>query len=244
MRVAVISDIHGNALALQAVLADIEGQGVDALLNLGDHFAGPLEPVKTSEILAGLDMVAIRGNTDRHLFEGDPEMLDRHDQRTLAHLSVASLDWLKALPMTRVFQDQIVLSHGTPGSDDIYWLDRQGADGRFRKSTPEEIAREIEGMGYPLYCCGHTHVARVVRLDDGRIVFNPGSVGRPSFTMSDPESAARVSPAAAYAVATMTGGAWSVELRQVPYDHMAASRIAADNGSKGWARDVAEGRRR
>lgn len=243
MRVAVISDIHGNALALEAVLEDIAGQGADAILNLGDHFAGPIEPVRTAEILAGLDMIAIRGNTDRYLLEM-PDGLDAYDRMTVEAMVPQTRDWLQSLPETAQFEDQIFLSHGTPGSDEIYWLDRPDASGDFRASTRAEVEAELPALDFPVFCCGHTHVARVVELSDARIVFNPGSVGRPSFTMADPQSAARLSPNAAYALLTRSSGKWSVDLRQVAYDHAASAAIARANGGKKWARHLAEGRQR
>ena len=85
---------------------------------------------------------------------------------------------------------------------------------------------------------------RSLTLDDGRIVFNPGSVGRPSFNMNDPVSAARLSPAAAYAIVELSAGKWHVNLRQVAYDNMAASAMARAWGNETWARDLAEGRTR
>ena len=65
MRIAVISDIHGNALALKAVLADMETRAVDRVVNLGDVASGPLWPLQTMEILAGRDWTTVRGNHDR-----------------------------------------------------------------------------------------------------------------------------------------------------------------------------------
>lgn len=242
MRVAVISDIHGNALALEAVLADIARQGAEALLNLGDHFDGPLEPARTADILSNLDMIAIRGNTDRYILDME-DSADAEDRRIFEAMNPATRTWLRALPATAQFEDQIFLSHGSPRSDEVYWLDRGGQDG-FRRSTNAEIHAEMSGHDFPVFCCGHTHVARVVQLGDGRIVFNPGSVGRPSFTMADAQSAARVSPDAAYAMLTYSGGQWQVELRQIAYDHEASAAIALANGSKGWARDLATGRQR
>lgn len=244
MKLAIISDVHGNALALRAVLDDIAVHGVDALLNLGDHFAGPLEPARTADMLAALDMTAIRGNTDRYLIEADPALLDDHDRKALGALSEQTLGWLRALPETAVFEGEVFLSHGSPRSDETYWLDRRIGDG-FRAARRDEIEAELPNDGrYPLYCCGHTHIARVVTLEDGTVVFNPGSVGRPSFAMSDPESAARLSPAAAYAIAEKQGGRWQINLRQVGYDHMAAAAIASAHGSKKWARDLERGRTR
>ncbi|WMT89700.1 metallophosphoesterase family protein [Pelagibacterium sp. H642] len=244
MRVAVISDVHGNALALEAVLADIARHEVDKILNLGDHFAGPLEPVKVAAMLSELDMVAIRGNTDRYLLDADPKYLDEHDKATLRSLAGDAMDWLGSLPETEVFEDAIFLSHGSPNSDETYWLDRKDKKTGFRAATHEEIEAELSAERLPVYCCGHTHVARVVTLGDGTIVFNPGSVGRPSFTMGDPESAGRVSPAAAYAIVETSAGKWHVNLRQVAYDNMAAAAIARAHGSEKWARDLEHGRQR
>ena len=65
MRIAVFSDVHGNLLALEAVLADIRTRGVDSMVNLGDWVAGPLWPRETFELLAGLGIPSVRGNHDR-----------------------------------------------------------------------------------------------------------------------------------------------------------------------------------
>lgn len=245
MRLAVISDVHGNALALEAVLADIAREGVDALLNLGDHVYGPGDPGAVAERLMGLDMVAISGNTDRTLVEIAPQALDEGDRAILGALPDDARAWLKRLPKTAVYADAIFLCHGTPASDEVYWLDRRDETGHFRRAAEAEIRAELPTVDLPVYCCGHTHVARVVTLSDGRIVFNPGSVGRPTFAMYDPESAARLSPDAAYALVTNEGGRWTVALRQVPYNHAEAARIAREEwGMKKWARDLAEGRKR
>lgn len=244
MRVAVISDVHANLLALEAVLADIERHDVEKILNLGDHVAGPLEPKKTAQRLAGLDMVAIRGNTDRYLIEANSAYLDIEDKRIIAELAGAPTDWLKALPETAVYGDAIFMSHGSPRSDETYWLDRSTGKSGFRAASVAEIESELPRERLPVYCCGHTHIARVLTLPDGTIVFNPGSVGRPSFNMNDPESAARRSPAAAYAIVEQSAGAWHVNLRQVAYENMAAAAMAQSWGNGAWARDLEHGRAR
>lgn len=243
MRIAVISDIHGNAFALEAVLEDIGQHAPDAILNLGDHFHGPLDPARTAKMLAGLDALTIRGNTDRYFLYAEPETMDAGDRRVLEQLSPQTMTWLRALPATARFEDQIFMCHGTPASDSVYWLDRTEGE-HFRKASLAEIEAELPDNGFPLHCCGHTHIARIVTLPDGRIVFNPGSVGRPSFNMSDPESAVRAGPDAAYALLTHGGNGWTIDLRQVPYDHEAAAALARANGSRKWERELLEGRRR
>ena len=82
MRFAAIADIHGNHLALEAVLADIRAQGIDEIVNLGDFFSGPLEAGKTADLLMPLSLTSVRGNHDRYLIEQDPaSMHDERDQK-------------------------------------------------------------------------------------------------------------------------------------------------------------------
>ena len=69
MKIAVISDIHGNLAALQAVLEDIERERVDQVVNLGDLLSGPLQPAKTADLLMAKDFVTIAGNHERQLLQ-------------------------------------------------------------------------------------------------------------------------------------------------------------------------------
>ena len=71
MRLAILSDIHGNVVALEAVLADLDSRGADILLNLGDCATGPLWPRETMELLGSLALPTVRGNHDRWLTDGD-----------------------------------------------------------------------------------------------------------------------------------------------------------------------------
>lgn len=70
MRFAAIADVHGNHLALEAVLADIKAQGIDTVVNLGDCFSGPLEAGLTADLLIPLNALTVRGNHDRALIDG------------------------------------------------------------------------------------------------------------------------------------------------------------------------------
>ena len=67
MKLAVISDIHGNLTALEAVLADIATQGVDQTVNLGDILSGPLQPAETADLLMARNFTTIRGNHERQV---------------------------------------------------------------------------------------------------------------------------------------------------------------------------------
>ncbi len=76
VRYAVIADSHGNILALEVVLEDIQERGIDCTLNLGDSLYGPLEPEKCAKLLVANRVTSIRGNEDRILIE--PELNNAH----------------------------------------------------------------------------------------------------------------------------------------------------------------------
>src|SRR5690606_25716438 len=123
MRIAVISDVHGNRLALETVLDDIAMRGVDAVLNLGDMVSGPMEPNGAAAILAGAGFPTVMGNHERWLLERDPDRLDAVDRFTAGQLERRYLEWFAELPATFVFSGDIFMCHGTPASDSEPWLD-------------------------------------------------------------------------------------------------------------------------
>jgi predicted phosphodiesterase len=75
MRFAAIADVHGNYLALEAVVADIRAQGIGEIVNLGDMASGPLDAGRTMEALMALDAVHVLGNHDRYLIDRPPEKM-------------------------------------------------------------------------------------------------------------------------------------------------------------------------
>jgi predicted phosphodiesterase len=232
LRFAVISDVHGNALALDAVLADIKRQGVDATLCLGDHVSGPLDPAGAAERLMQLDGPVIRGNHDRWLVERGADDLDPVDQFALARLGPAQRDWLAAMPATATFGEAVFLCHGTPTSDVEPWVDGWYHQRSATLPTEASVLEIAWGFDYPVLLCGHTHMARSVRLRDGRLIVNPGSVGL---------QLVHGSPDARYAIIERRDGRWHTELRVVPYDHHAAGRQAAENGFGQWTEALATG---
>ena len=189
MRFAAIADVHGNHLALEAVIADIRAQGIDDIVNLGDMASSPLEARKTMDALMALDAVHVLGNHDRWLIDRPPEKMGSWDRPAFAQLEEKHLDWLRKVPPTRVFRDQVFLCHATPGNDDVYWLETVMPDGSVTLSPLEAIEKEAEGISQSLILCAHTHIARAVRLRDGRMIVNPGSVGVPGFSYQCPVSA-------------------------------------------------------
>ena len=253
MKLAVLSDIHGNLLALQAVLADIARQGVDQTVNLGDILSGPLQPAETADLLMTQNLPTIRGNHERQLLAllAQPaDLIDpaTSDGYTAGCLSPAHQAWLEALPVSLALNSDVLLCHGTPGNDLQYWLETvvtgfaQGNGIGVRAATPAEVAERMGSAMHPVMLCGHTHVPRLVQ--SGRIlIVNPGSVGLPAYDDAHPyphviENGA---PHARYALLEQTHQGWTVDLCAVPYDHMAQSRLAASRMRPDWAHALATG---
>ena len=243
MRFAAMADVHGNYLALEAVLADIRAHGIDDIVNLGDMASGPLDARRTMDALMALDAVHVLGNHDRYLIDRPPEKMGSWDRHAYAQLDAGHLDWLRAVPPTQVYRDRVFLCHATPGSDEVYWLDTVLPDGTVRMSSLEAIEAAAEGLAQPLILCAHTHIARAVRLRDGRMVVNPGSVGSPGYRDIHPfpHVIEAGSPDARYTILELIGNDWRVTFRHVPYDHEAMATLARNNGRPEIASALATG---
>lgn len=245
MRFAAIADIHGNALALEAVLADIAAQGIATadIVNLGDCLSGPLEAGRTADILLPLDLLTVSGNHDRYLIEHAAGDMHEWEADAYAELSPAHLDWLRALPFDAVFRDVAYLCHATPDEDNTYWLEQVSVEGHVHLRDHATIEALATGITQPLILCGHTHIPRAVQLADGRLIVNPGSVGGPGYTddAPHPHKVEAGLPHASYAILDDASGRWSVTFRLVPYDHMAMSRMAAERRRPDWAIALASG---
>jgi diadenosine tetraphosphatase ApaH/serine/threonine PP2A family protein phosphatase len=244
MRFAAIADIHGNYLALEAVIADIHALGIDDIVNLGDMASGPLDARRTMDALMALDAVHVLGNHDRYLIDRPPEKMGSWDRPAHAQLDAVHLDWLRAVPPTRVFRDQVFLCHATPTSDEVYWLESVLSDGTVPMASMEAIEEAAKGITQPLMLCGHSHIAREVKLGDGRMVVNPGSVGSPGYrdTHPFPHVMEAGSPDARYAILEFFDGRWHATFRRVPYDHNAMAGLARRNGQPELASALATGR--
>lgn len=244
MRFAAIADVHGNYLALEAVLADIRAQGIKDIVDLGDMASGALDARRTMDMLIALDAVHVLGNHDRYLIDRAPDKMGGWDRPAHAQLDARHLGWLRAVPITRVFRDAVFLCHGTPDSDEVYWLERAMPDGTVQMAALETIEAAARGIGQRLILCAHSHIARAVRLADGRLIVNPGSVGCPGYRDSYPPFPHVVeagTPDARYAILERVGEAWQVTFRHVPYDHDAMAALARENGMPALASALATG---
>ncbi|MEL7115953.1 MAG: metallophosphoesterase family protein [Pseudomonadota bacterium] len=241
-RFAAIADIHGNSAALKAVLDDIDALGITHTVNLGDHFSGPLDAEGTADVLIERQFPSILGNHDRWLLEQSPEQMGPSDRVAYDLLSDAHMGWLQGLPATLRIGD-VFVCHGTPLSDTTYWMEEVREDafvGMASRVWIEDHAGDIDAS---LILCGHTHTARAVRLSDGRLLVNPGSVGCPGYDDDTPRFHEMQSgtPAAAYAILARCPHGWDVTFRQIPYDTVPMVALARQNGRAEWARAIETG---
>ena len=128
MRFAAIADVHGNYLALEAVIADIRAQDIDEIVDLGDMASGPLDARRTMDTLMALDAVHVLGNHDRYLIDRPQEKMGSWDRPAHAQLDAGHLDWLRKVPPTRVFRDRVFLCHATPADDPSQYFPALGPD--------------------------------------------------------------------------------------------------------------------
>lgn len=243
MRIAAISDIHGNLPALDAVLEDIARRGCDLIVNLGDIASGPLWPRETLERLIPLHLPTIAGNHERQLL-ADPAGLAPSDAHARSALTPAQLDWVRALP-PRLRLDDVLLCHGTPDSDLAYLLEDLAPPGLAAAPADTVAARlqHPEARDAAVVVCGHSHTPGQLRLDDGRLVCNPGSAGLPAFDTAYPvpHQVGTGTPHVRYAMLERGDGRWHARLLAVGYDHEAAARRAAGLGRADWAHALRTG---
>jgi len=243
MRIAVLSDIHGNAWALDAVLDEMAHVHVDRVLNLGDCFFGPLDPKGTHERLLSRGWPTVRGNQDRALLDGADNPTARF---TLAEIGSEGVAWLTLQTHPTISQGAILACHGDLEHDDVTLVERI-EPGRVRAATDAELTESLAGAdaGAEVVLCGHSHRPGAVSLSDGRLVVNPGSVGLPAYTADAPHAHAMESgtPHARWALLERKRrGAWRVELRATPYDTSAAAEAARMRGRLDWASWIETGR--
>lgn len=242
LRIAAISDVHGNLGALEAVLADIKKRGVDIIVNLGDIVSGPLFPVECAERLIPLAIPTIRGNHERQLLTLKRDEMGESDRFTADCLNPAHIKWIKQLPQTLRVLDDVELVHGTPDSDLQYFLETVDPAGA-RQATPSEVRSRVGRTSVALILCGHSHIPRISKLDEGSLIVNPGSVGMPAYEDDRPfpHKMQTGSPDARYAIVEKQTGSWSAELHTVEYDWESAARTAERQNRLDWARALRTG---
>lgn len=221
MKIAVISDIHGNMEALVSVLKDIERQGCEKIFVLGDYaMAGP-EPSKVVDWFFKKqfeqNFVMIQGNTDLMIADFSEElyMTLKSNAPVMAEalkndasiLNSIQKDFLKTLPIQLELEEEgvkILLVHGSPRKNN------EDISPNLQLSQVEEMLENVEAN---VILCGHTHLPCGYQTSKKQTVVNVGSVGRP-FT---PE------PKSCYLKLTITNGQCLFEHRFVDYDKNSAA---------------------
>lgn len=242
MRIAFVSDIHGNLAALEAVAADIARRGADRVVNLDDNLSGPLLPRETAQWLMASDWLSLAGNHERQVLQLRPGHGGASDQYAHAQLTEAEFAWMRSLTHTLRLDEGVLLCHGSPRSDHEYLLET--LDGStVRAATPTEIDERLAGQYAPLIASGHTHVPRQVRLGAGVLLVNPGSVGLQTYGDNHPvaHKVENGTPEARYAIAESTAQGWQVEHITVPYDHESMALLAERRGRPEWAHALRTG---
>ena len=214
MRIAIVSDIHGNLLALDAVVTDIEKQSVDEVWCGGDiGWAGPW----ASECIARVrkwGWATVRGNGDVWI-TGDPQTVTDPQKRSLFEdiarqhaISEDDARWLLDLPLGHSGAGSVLLVHGTPDSP----FDAPQPD------APAAAFEPYEGQA-AVVVFGHVHKAFVRRLGDGTIVANAGSIGLPLDGTT-----------ACYLIVDIAGAEVTLVHRRVPFDRRAGLAQARTMG--------------
>jgi putative phosphoesterase len=235
MRIAIFSDIHGNLVSLEAVLADIEREGIEQMVCLGDVAATGPQPSEVLTRLAGLGIPVVQGNTDEWLLQPQPfedesdfyQKIYEMDMWAVGQLTADNRTFLQTFQATiQIPLDEtnsLLCFHGTPRSNTEI----------LRSTTPdEEVAGMVAGQSATILAGGHTHQPLVRRYED-KLILNPGSVGLPYIVMG---GKAHNPPWAEYAILHSENGRFGIELRQVSVDITAvqAAILASDMPHKEW----------
>ena len=210
MRLAVMSDIHGNLPALEAVLKDLQQYEVDGIVVVGDLIGGP-QPVETIRLLRSLGSWMIRGNSDSGLVQyGTGHAPDAwYTSRQFAllrwayrHVDKETFEFIKLLPEQRIVEiadtAAIRVVHGSP---------RNPSESIFLNHDPDILDLALAQTDEPVLVCGHTHIPWKLERG-GRLALNPGAVCGPLNGYLG----------AQYALLTWHDDNWRVEHRAVPYD--------------------------
>jgi len=246
MKIAVLADIHGNVVALDAVIADLERRGgADLTVNLGDCVAGPLWPRETFERLEKLGAPTVRGNHDRRTAEDITDAMWPSDRFAHEQLTAGQRAALAALPLQLEITPSVFAFHARPDHDERYLTDAI-VDGHLVRAPLVAIEKRLGQLdpSYKLLLCGHSHRPELVRLSDGRVIFNPGSVGEPAYfdDTAPAHASEQGSPHARYGMVEIrTDGAMHFEFFAVTYDWEIAARQAEQAGRPEWAHALRTG---
>lgn len=220
MKIAVISDIHANLIALKTVLEDIKKLNCDKIFCLGDlAMAGP-QPCETIDfVMNQKDWIIIQGNTDKLIVDYSPELFEnmintfplmakalREDVKILRE---DQKEFLRNLPPQKELEIEgvkILLVHGSP---------RRNNEDILPNLPIEQVEEMIKGVKADLILCGHTHMPAGYQTNTKQTVINDGSVGRP---MTE-------NLKACYLILDINNGSFTAEHKLLDYDREKAAEI-------------------
>lgn len=228
MKTAVLSDIHGNMQALNAVMEDLKSFGCEKVFCLGDiAMAGPQPKMAIDYVKSRNNWTVIQGNTDKLIAEFSAKIMDdlKHKFPVMANAladDVTLIDdegknYLKSLPQQCLLEEEkvkILLVHGSPrrNNEDIL------------PDMPLGVIDEMtEGVDADVIFCGHTHIPCGYQTNKKLTIVNVGSVGRP---MTEDAKAC-------YVIADFQNGGFSIEHKFVDYDRAEAAQILKSRGFEG-----------
>ena len=223
MRIAVISDIHGNSIAFDKVIDDIDSQNIDGVIFLGDIVSKGYDPKGTFDKLLNLKpLVWIKGNTDTWFEEElknwkpktENEMILYNNYNYIVDcLTVSDIELIKKLPekkRLKIDNYSILCVHGSPRKiDEKLLLDL----------TDEELKEILKDVAEDIILSGHTHETYIRKVFD-KIIINPGSVGLCNYDGDN---------RASYAVIYFDNDI-KVEFRKIEYNLQQALDLAKEKG--------------
>ena len=234
MRIAFISDIHGNLTALRAVLADIKKHGTDEIICLGDTISLGPQPLETLNTLKELNCIYIMGNHDEAILDPEkapefeitehlvPDLYWCRDQ-----LTPDSFEFLKSFQSTHKIEFpngvQLLAFHGSPiSTTDIIQA----------TTSPELLDKYFAEQSSTVFIGGHSHI-QMHRRYGKKLILNSGSVGNAFEFAFSPGNPPRLLPWAEYAVIDQSGNSFDVDLRRVYFDTEALLKVVKESSLPG-----------
>lgn len=235
MKIAVISDIHANTLALEAVLNQINSLGADKIFCLGDILMAGYDPNGTAKTILGLDnLEIIQGNTDKMVACFSQELLEKAKNKfpcmgyaledDLKIIDEKYKDFVRNLPENKYIEInglKIQLVHGSP---------RQQDENIYPNLALNDVEKMVENSNADLILCGHTHIPCGYSLNSGKTVVNVGSTGRSMTEDKMPYWAM---------LEINDNGTFQIEHKSVKYDNVKVSELIKNRNFK-YSDDLAK----
>lgn len=204
MKIAVISDIHGNIYALDEVLKDIKRQNVNFTICLGDLVGYGCNPNEVIERIRDEKILCIKGNYDASVVDKDYTFIRENEINSFSlpwavkTVTDENIKFLRELPSTTVLEfnnKKIQFVHGSPRKINEYLTEDY-----------EKINEVIDDFNYDILVCAHTHIPYIKEIEN-KLIINDGSVGKPK----------NGTPHGTYTILNISPDNFNAEIITVPY---------------------------